>query len=158
MLAYTIRRAEPGDAEAISTVLITSITQLCAADHRNDPEIITRWTANKTPDQIKRWFHNTRSAMFVAVTPDQHLAGVGAVDLEGRILLNYVNPGHRGKGVSRAMLKALEAFIRDNNVQVATLTSTRTAKDFYLAAGWQQAGPEEDDFGFPGIPMRKALH
>jgi predicted GNAT family N-acyltransferase len=157
MSAFTVRRAEIADADAISAVLIASITELCAADHGDDPAIIARWTANKTPDHIRRWFQNTRVAIFIAATPDQHLASVGAGDIEGRILLNYVNPENRGQGVSRAILKALETFLAQNNVQIATLTATRTAKDFYLRAGWQQAGPEVDDFGFPGIPMRKSL-
>ena len=45
----TIRKAEPADVAAMSRVLIGSITDLCTADHRNDPEILAGWLRNKTP-------------------------------------------------------------------------------------------------------------
>jgi len=44
-----VREAEAGDADAVIEVVRTSITQLCAADHRDDPETLATWLANKTP-------------------------------------------------------------------------------------------------------------
>jgi hypothetical protein len=48
-----IRNAVPEDAAAACEVMRRSIAELCVADHRNDPAILERWLANKTPDIFK---------------------------------------------------------------------------------------------------------
>jgi len=45
-----IRDARVVDAPAARQVLRRSIIELCVADHRNDPAILTKWLANKTPE------------------------------------------------------------------------------------------------------------
>ena len=50
----TVRDAEAADVDAMSEVLIRSITELCAPDHRNDPAAIAAWTANKTSEGVRR--------------------------------------------------------------------------------------------------------
>ena len=157
MPTFTLRTAGLPDAEAISAVLIASITQLCSADHGNDPKVIADWTANKTPGQIGQWLLNEQIALLVAETSEGTIAGVGAADLSGRIILNYVSPAHCRQGVSRAILAGLEEVLAQQGVRTANLTATRTALEFYRAAAWQQCGPEQDDFGFPGYPMQKLL-
>ena len=129
-----IRPAEITDADRISAVLIASITHLCVADHRNDPAIITAWTANKTPDSIRRWFSNDRMQLFVAQVTEE-VAGVGACDADGRVVLNYVHPDYRAQGVSRGMLRHLEDHLAAGGVTLATLTATQTALQFYRSAG-----------------------
>ncbi len=47
-----IRVARADDAAEICVILQRSITELCAADHKNDPQILSRWIANKTPDNL----------------------------------------------------------------------------------------------------------
>jgi hypothetical protein len=47
-----IRDAETEDALAACQVLRRSITELCISDHRNDPTILGRWLANKTPENV----------------------------------------------------------------------------------------------------------
>jgi hypothetical protein len=41
-----IRDAVADDADEASAVLQRSIAELCGADHRNDPAILSRWLAN----------------------------------------------------------------------------------------------------------------
>lgn len=50
-----IRDATPHDAEAASAVLRDCISQLCVADHHNDPEIRSRCLANKTLENVAAW-------------------------------------------------------------------------------------------------------
>jgi hypothetical protein len=45
-----VRDAVREDAPAACEVIRRSISELCEADHRNDPEILKRWLANKTPE------------------------------------------------------------------------------------------------------------
>jgi hypothetical protein len=40
---------ETEDAPAACDVLRRSISELCVADHGNDPTILARWLSNKTP-------------------------------------------------------------------------------------------------------------
>ena len=103
-----IRDAVPEDASAACEVLRRSISELCGADHRNDPEILTRWLANKTPEIVGSWIIEPGNSVLLAVDDDSILA-VGAVTDAGEITLNYVSPDARFRGVSRAMLIALEA-------------------------------------------------
>lgn len=61
----------------------------------------------------------------------------------GEILLNYVSPEARFKGVSKALLSVLEAEVLARGAKLVTLESTRTARRFYLAHGYVSE-PEGD--------------
>ena len=103
-----IRDATPQDAEAACDVLRRSISQLCAADHRNDPTILGRWP--------------------------------------------------RFRGVSRALLAALEARAAERGSTSCTLTSTETAHRFYQSNGYSDDGKPVGNFGTSsGYPMSKRL-
>ena len=84
-----------------------SITELCFADHRNDQAILKRWLSNKTPEVFASWLRQPDNSLLVAVESSSILA-VGAVTDAGEITLNYVSPDARFRGVSRALLAALE--------------------------------------------------
>ena len=45
-----VRPAVVADAQAMSDLLVASITALCVADHGNRPEAVVPWLSNKTPD------------------------------------------------------------------------------------------------------------
>jgi hypothetical protein len=47
-----IRDAVPEDAAAACEVMRRSISELCSADHHDDPVILGRWLANKTPEIV----------------------------------------------------------------------------------------------------------
>jgi hypothetical protein len=149
----TIRPATLDDAVAMSGVLIASITELCVADHRNNPEALASWLANKTPEGVAKWIANAASTLLVAERGGE-IAAVGAYGAERMILLNYVSPRHRFAGVSKAMLAALETGLGPGE---ARLDSSQTARRFYLSAGWQESGPPEPYRFVPGYPMRKML-
>src|SRR5258708_9924133 len=103
-----IRDARTGDAAAACTVMRRSIVELCIADHRDDPTVLARWLGNKTPEIFAAWLAQPGNSVLVAVDGDEILA-VGSVTDVGEIRLNYVSPDRRFRGVSRAMLSALEA-------------------------------------------------
>src|SRR5213082_1020272 len=102
-LHMKIRDAVPADAPAACEVLRRSIIELCVADHHDDPAILERWLANKTPEIIASWIAQAASSMLVAVEAGVILAA-GAVTDAGEVRLNYVSPDGRFRGVSRAML------------------------------------------------------
>lgn len=152
----TIRPAVPADAEAMSAVLTASIRDLCAADHRSDPEILGQWLRNKSPAMVLRMFDSPNGQLLVA-EHDGVVVAVGCILEPDEIGLNYVAPAHRFAGVSKALLADMEDRIRRSGAARARLTSTGTAHRFYLAAGWTDAGPAEPDRGMLCYPMEKPL-
>jgi len=152
-----IRDAIPDDATEACAVLRRSIIELCIADHHNDPAILERWLANKTPEIVASWIAAPGSSVLVAVEGGAIL-GVSGVTNEGEITLNYVSPAARFRGVSRALLGALEARAIKRGNSRCGLISTETARHFYRAAGYVEDGPPQHKFGSTSsIPMSRRL-
>jgi GNAT superfamily N-acetyltransferase len=152
-----IRDAMAADADAVCDVLRRSIAQLCAADHRNDSAILSRWLSNKTPQIVAGWARQPGNSLLVAAESDVVL-GVGSVTDAGEITLNYVAPEARFRGVSRALLAALEARAAERGNTRCTLTSTETARRFYQSSGYSDDGEADGRFGTnSGYPMSKRL-
>jgi GNAT superfamily N-acetyltransferase len=153
----TIRDAISADAEAACEVMRRSITELCKADHHNDPKILAAWLANKQPRIFEAWLAEPDNSILVAVE-DGRVVSVGAVRDNGEITLNYVSPDARFKGVSRALLAALERRAVERGNGRCTLASTATARRFYLANGYVETGRPAGQFGTQsGFPMSKPL-
>jgi GNAT superfamily N-acetyltransferase len=151
-----IRDAVMEDAAAACEVMRRSITELCIADHKNDPTILHAWLSNKTPEIFRSWMRSDNS-LLVAVEGN-HLLAVGSVTSDGTITLNYVSPDARFRGISTALLSALEQRAMERGNQLCTLESTRTAQRFYLARGYSEIGPAAANFGTAsGYPMSKRL-
>lgn len=156
-MTLTVRDATSDDALAACEVMRRSIAELCAADHGNDPAILSRWLGNKTPEKFNEWIAQPDSSLLVAVEDDRILA-VGSVTDGGQITLNYVSPDARFRGVSRAMLGALERRAAERGCAICTLNSTETARRFYLASGYRETGRPAGQFGTStGYPMSKTL-
>jgi GNAT superfamily N-acetyltransferase len=152
-----IREATVEDAPAACIVLKRSIAELCQADHRNDPSILARWLGNKTHENFCAWVEQTDNSVLVAVE-NQDILAVGSVTDAGTIGLNYVSPDARFRGVSRAMLHALEMRAAERGNNRCNLTSTETARQFYLFNGYLENGPPVGGFGTSsGYPMTKVL-
>jgi GNAT superfamily N-acetyltransferase len=152
-----IRDARIEDAEAACVVMRRSIAELCEADHKNDSAILERWLGNKTPEIFASWIRQPANSLLVA-TGDNDFLAVGSVTDAGEITLNYVSPDIRFRGVSRAMLRALEARALERGNTRCTLTSTETALRFYRSNGYAAEGRPVGNFGTSsGYPMSKLL-
>jgi GNAT superfamily N-acetyltransferase len=156
-----IRDATPADAPRACEVLRASITELCTADHRDDPVILSRWLANKTPDNVAAWAEGIGGSLLVVVDDEasgEAILAVGGVRDSGEITANYVAPWARFRGVSSALLAALEDRATQRGATTATLLSTETAHRFYLARGYRDEGPSVGKFGTAAsYPMVKVL-
>jgi GNAT superfamily N-acetyltransferase len=151
-----IRDATPADAAKACDVLRASITELCIADHNRNPDILGRWLANKTPENVAAWADSAGRSLLIAVE-DEAVLAVGGVTDGGEITLNYVAPEARFRGASATLLKALEARAVERDAARTTLFSTETARRFYLSRGYQDAGPAQRKFGTSSYPMAKVL-
>ena len=152
-----IREARLDDADRACDVLRRSISQLCVADHGNDPAILSAWLANKTPEIVAAWISQNGNSLLLATEGDAILA-VGSVMDAGEITLNYVAPEARFRGVSRALLRALEVRAAERGNRRCRLTSTETAHRFYQSAGYVDDGAPAGKFGTKAsYPMSKVI-
>ena len=152
-----IREAREEDAAAACTVVRRSITELCHADYGGDSATLALWLANKTPDNMRRWIAGPESHVLVA-TEGEEVVGVGALQSSGKIVLNYVSPDARFRGVSRALIQRLEEKAAELGIGECTLESTGIARRLYLALGYRQTGPPTPGFGIGTCyPMAKQI-
>jgi GNAT superfamily N-acetyltransferase len=152
-----IRDATPDDAAAACEVLRASISDLCVADHGNDPAILRRWLSNKTPENVAAWTEDASHSLLVAIE-GKSIVAVGSVRDSGGITMNYVAPSARFHGVSTALLAALETRAAQRGNARCTLLSTETAHRFYLSRGYRDDGPPVGKFGSRGgYPMSKQI-
>lgn len=152
-----MRDAVAEDAPAACQILRRSIVELCVADHRNDPDVMAKWLNNKTPENVRSWLLQPGNSLLVAVEDDAILA-VGNVTDAGLITLNYVSPDARFRGVSRALIGALEARAAERGCVRCRLISTETARRFYTANGYIEDGPPiTTSANISGYPLSKAV-
>ena len=103
------------------------------------PGHLAKVLANKTPANLSSWIAKPDNHMFVATDGDAIL-GVACVTSCGEVTLNYVSPDVRFRGVSKALLQRLEAKAAELGNERCVLTSTGTARLFYLSAGYEEQG------------------
>jgi GNAT superfamily N-acetyltransferase len=152
-----VREATHEDTESALMVLRRSITELCVADHQNDPQTLEHWLANKTPERFERWLSDPDSALLVAEL-DGQVRGVGKVARTGKLELCYVAPGFQGRAVGYTLLQALEARARAWQLPELRLDSSLAACAFYARSGYEAAGPPTCWLGsVRGFPFRKQL-
>jgi N-acetylglutamate synthase-like GNAT family acetyltransferase len=132
-LPIKIRRARDGDAAEACAVIRRSITELCQLDHGGNEEYLSKWLSNKTVENVRKWILG--SQFFVAEHAGR-MAGVAAMTDSGKITLNYVDPGVRFRGVSKALLSSMEENARTLGIRECFLESTQTALRFYVALGY----------------------
>jgi len=137
--AVLIRRATPEDAEAVAALLVRSIRELCGPDYNNDETILSRWCANKTPEQIRHGMENGQNYWTVALDPNT-IAGTALMTPEGEILLCYVLPEYVHRGIGNALLTDLLRNARTLGLKKIRLESTRSARDFYRRNGFIELG------------------
>lgn len=159
-LCYTpsmeIRDATIEDAEVACEVTRRSITDLSVADHKNNATVLALWLSNKTRDNFAAWIAHQGNSVLVAVEQGI-IVGVGAPSDVGEITLNYVSPDARFRGVSRALLAALENRAMQQGNSRCKLTSTETAHRFYRDSGYIDDGSSASKFSALGHPMSKLL-
>ncbi|MDQ1831264.1 GNAT family N-acetyltransferase [Massilia scottii] len=145
-MGIEIRIAVPEDAFAACDVLRRSITECCVADHQHNPDALTAWLGNKTPQNVASWFISPANHALVAER-DGAVVGVALLTQAGKLSLCYVLPEALYSGVGKALLQGVEAQARTWGVSVLRLNSTVTASKFYERNGYILAGKEKSCYG-----------
>ncbi|KIC10842.1 hypothetical protein RA19_08810 [Leisingera sp. ANG-M1] len=150
-----IRPATVFDVFDMSRVLISSIRDLCKADHDGDAARIAEWTADKSPERIRTWIEGPGRYWLAEL--GGAVAGVGGLNSKGAISLLYVAPEVAGQGAGTALLAHLESELLKSGCSEGRLNATGTALEFYQANGWQRDGAPVNFCGTPCLPMHKHL-
>jgi ribosomal protein S18 acetylase RimI-like enzyme len=148
-----IRRAEPRDADAISTVLHEAFIEFkhlyteggFAATALNTEEVLTRIT---------------EGPVWVALIKDEIVGTIAAVQRDNSLYVRgmAVLPVARGSGAGRKLLDAVERFARDSNCPRLFLSTTpflSAAIRLYESYGFRRTGEPHDLFGTPLFTMEK---
>jgi predicted GNAT family acetyltransferase len=96
---------------------------------------------------VASWIAKSGNSVLVAINGGAVIA-VGSVTDAGEITLNYVSPDARFRGVSSALLSALEARALERGNTQCRLASTETARRFYKSNGYIEAGPSGGRLGY----------
>ena len=156
-MTLTVRRAEPADAAEVCAVLRASITELLTLEHRHDPATLGAWLENKTVENALRWI-NADDRYAVVATEAGTVCGFGMLKSTGEIGLLYVAPSARFRGVSKALLAALEERASSWGLKRMTAASSFTALPFYRAGGYERDGEPVAGFGVTRMwPVAKTL-
>ncbi|MDB5569199.1 MAG: putative acetyltransferase, family [Hyphomicrobiales bacterium] len=140
-----IREAARDDAAQLCGIVRRSIVELCHDDHLGDAATLEGWLSNKTAANMEAWIAAPGSFVFLAQAQDG-LAGVAGFTGAGDLTLLYVAPGSRFAGVSAALLDHVEAKARALRLPRLRLTTTFTARRFFLERGYAVMEEEGDIF------------
>ena len=135
-----VRAATEDDAESAVDVIRRSIAGLCTAGHRDDPEALADWLANKTVPNFRRW-RASPGQYTVAAEVDGTLCGVGMLSADGEVLLCYVHPRFTLRGAGRGLIQAMETHAERRGVTRLHLDATVSAMRFYEAMGFRESAP-----------------
>ena len=106
--------------------------------HAGDADVVRSWVPlfESYGVQLVLSGHDHNYQRFAA--QNGVIVGVGAVTAQGALTLNYVSPETRFRGVSKAILSRIELEALALGNVTCALTSTETARRFYLSAGYVQ--------------------
>jgi N-acetylglutamate synthase-like GNAT family acetyltransferase len=156
-MSVTVREATNDDAAATCAVIRRSIVELCHLDHGGDDAFLARWLANKTVENVERWI--TQRRHFLVAEEDGTILGAAAMLESGKIILNYVSPDARFRGVSKALMQGLEDRASADGIAECCVESSQTALAFYQALGYARNSQNYNHplTGSPAIVLAKQL-
>ncbi len=157
MLSLTIRRATPGDGNAILEVLAEAFDPYRA--HYTPGAYADTVLTPETPRQ-----RLSTMTVLVAVDGADRVVGTVAYQAEpsgeGHIRGMAVRPVQHGSGVARALLAQVESDLRARHCTALTLDTVKPlvrAKQFYESNGFRATGEVHAFFGMELIAYRKAI-
>lgn len=153
---YMIVEAIAEHAQAVCNVIKQSVSELCIADHNNDPDILQLWLSNKTPENCRVWIENKNSKSFVAIKNNIPV-GISQMGINGYIYLCYLHPDETGKGTGKKLLAACEKQALSWGLKNMIVDSSYTAKQFYVSQGFEFHKEPYIENNLRSYPMIKVL-
>ena len=152
--AITLRRAVPGDAQAVGAVFDAAV---------RDGWVFLGEVAQRAMFSAQDWDrlvadHAPPNALIVADDREHGIVGFSGVHAEdGEMFLLFVHSRHGGRGVGRALLDAAHDALRAaGHTEAFLFTEERNARALavYAAAGYRRDGTVRES-DFHGVPLRE---
>jgi putative acetyltransferase len=150
-MTLSIRRARPGDAEAIRAVHLASIRGLGGESY--DPEQVEAWAHDRDPADYP--IENPETTVFVAERGGS-IVGFGWLSTEpggdfegpadGKITAIYVHPAVARQGIGTTLVQALETRARELGLDSLGLWASLNAVPFYADHGFSTVREVEYEF------------
>ncbi|WP_293861873.1 GNAT family N-acetyltransferase [uncultured Alsobacter sp.] len=128
---FSIRPAEPGEAEPVLAVIRAAITGTNAADY--PPEAIDFMLAELSPAAISA--HLVQWDVWVVTDREGTICGTGAFD-GARVRQLFVTPAMQGRRLGCVLMDAIERAALDAGLERLAVRSSVTAEPFYEARGF----------------------
>lgn len=111
-----------------------------------------------SPENLIEKLQNENYAFFGAME-ENTLVGVSAINVaSGKILLLFVSPKYKSKGIGGLLLSHLIGIAASNNIKTILADSTHFGVGFYERFGFEKTGEEKIlDEGMIYTPMKKEL-
>lgn len=139
------------DCAAVSNVIHRCLREVNIRDYGE--EHIARMLPTFASDNLPRWFEGAEPYVLVA---GNQIVATGTV--RGRdIQTVFVLPDCQGKGYGKELMAFLEQRIKTKGFTEATLNSSLTSKDFYMALGYELLAETHGGVGDRMLAMIKRL-
>ncbi|MCY4658731.1 MAG: GNAT family N-acetyltransferase [Acidobacteria bacterium] len=153
--AVDYRAMRPGEAEAVSALIIASFDEFIGPDY--DAEGIAEFHGFAAPEALA-----ARAAgdhLVRVATVDGTLAGMIEIRDHNHVALLFIDKAYQRRGIARGLLDTALAAARaaDPDVERVTLNSSRYGVAAYERLGFRQTGPERTVNGIVFIPMAMRL-
>lgn len=151
--AIAIRRYRPADLDAVIAIFVGAIREVAARDY--------------TPAQIEAWARVDRGRWerrrlsrptWVAVI-GKTIVGFADLEPDGCLDMMFVHPAHQGAGIATALLGAVEAEARRQNLSVIFTEASITARPFFERRGFSVTAEQYEEGGqlLKNFKMTKSL-
>jgi peptidase E/N-acetylglutamate synthase-like GNAT family acetyltransferase len=154
--ALLVRRAAARDAEAIHQAHMRSIQEICSRDH--SLQEIQAW--GHRPYREDQRLASIKNDLVWVVEDQGLIEGYGHLKIAesdgrkfGHIMGLYLTPKVSRKSLGKEIVGLMLQRLRSERVSEVTLESTITARRFYKALGFVEAGPETS-VEIAGTPIR----
>lgn len=136
-----IRRAMPSDVNEIYQLIRMTFEALNAKDY--SPEVVRIVNAGNSPERILQKMLGRDAFCLIKSTREEEII-LGTVDIKDDTIGGlFVRWDYIGKGCGTVLMDFIEGHAQERGVQIARLSSTKYARKFYLARGYQPQGDPE---------------
>lgn len=132
-----IKTASTDNADEACAVVRESIQEICGPYYNEIPGYVEEWLSNKTPSNLRQWIEHGSNEFLVSVGDNGALNGVSCIGKNGEILLCYVRSEFLGSGIGKALMGSMKDIAVQWELTEIIVYSTVTAKDFYIAQGFE---------------------
>jgi putative acetyltransferase len=138
-VAFSIRQARPGDAQAILEAHRSAVRGTAANAY--DPDVVDSWAPPTISlDRVEAFTHSIKRGDAIVIVAEDgvgRIIGFGSiVPANSELRALYVSSEYARKGVGRTILVGLEALARKVGITELRMDSSVNAAGFYEANGY----------------------